>query len=208
MRSYNRLPYWENRNRMKILNDFRKLVTNYFNNLRYANFETIVTPEAEEFRREINKKLKKVHRIITLTGINPVVYSSPPPAIGGLAGNVDLIYNIFNLHQFQLGKREVIDQIDRSIGIYEHDKVKSLIRTFNPFYWIGTAFYYIAALPFIFLGIAGFNRTKIETSFIGKTSKLIIYLAEAYVAIITILDIFKQKGYIDYIKTMFLDVYK
>ena len=203
MRSYNHIPYWENKKRTQILSEFRQLVEEYYANLRHTNLgDTIVTTNAEAIRRKINYILDKAHRIILLSGVSPKIYYSPPPAIGGLAGNIDLIINLFHLHDFQIGRREVLDVIDRAIGIYIENKKRSIVRTFNPFYWIGCLFYYVSLVPFILVGKAGFNRSKFEKSSIGKTLKFIIYIAEAFVAFIAIIEILKRSDYFENLKLL------
>ena len=119
---YKKIPYWENRKRLKMLIKFKKLVVNYFNNVEYDPFFSLKeNQEAIKTRHEINLCLDKIYSYIISAGINPTIYYSPPPAIGGIAGNINL-HNIFHLHGFEISPQYIIDNVDRAIGIYENDK--------------------------------------------------------------------------------------
>lgn len=144
---------------------------------------------AREARVKINRVMDETHDIILHSGINPTLTWTPPPAVGGYVRNVDLIQNIFNLHGFQIGADEVLDFIDRAIGIYESNHKSSLIRTFNPFFYIGLVFDAISELPFIAIGKLGFNRQRAESSVIGRLVKGVLYLITVMAALLTILQL-------------------
>jgi len=148
---YKKISIWENRKRLKLLNEFRNLVITYFNNIESDLFNLRENQQAIEARRKINLLIDKVHFIIRSAGILPLMYYSPPPAVGGLAGNIDLIYNIFNLYRFKIEPQYLLDFIDRAIGIYENDKFNALLRTLNPLFWISLILDYIVSLPFKFV---------------------------------------------------------
>ena len=211
----------ENRNRLNILLEFRKLVVDYFN----LEFEPPKSePKSElakalravrgednktegqgqvEIRAKINLMLNKISDAMYSAGIRPVLYYSPPPMIGGLAGNIDLVQNIFNLHRFQIGCDELLDFIERTIGIYENDKTRAKIRVFNPFFWIGLIFDYIARLPIKLLGKLGFNQSKVEDSLFGKITKgLIWFLLSISGIAVSILTITEKLGYLDKLKSI------
>ncbi|MCD6271380.1 MAG: hypothetical protein J7K30_00705 [Deltaproteobacteria bacterium] len=140
-------------------------------------------------RVKINRVMVETHDIILNSGINPTLTWTPPPALGGYVRDIDLIQNIFNLHGFRIGPDEVMDYIDKTIGIYESNHKPSLIRTFNPFFYIGLVFDAISELPFIAIGKFGFNRQKVESSVIGRVVKGILYLITVVAALLTILQI-------------------
>ena len=193
MNWYKKITYWENRKRVKSLSKFRDLVIDYFNNVEYDFLHIKENQDAIRIRQEINLRLNRVYSYIIYSGVNPEFYYSPPPAVGGIAGNIDLIHNIFNLHTFgahaiQNLIQNLIDFIDRAIGIYEEDKINSLLRTFNPFFWLERLVDFIVGIPFKFIGKIGFNREKVEASIVGKTIKGVLYLITVGSAFLTILE--------------------
>src|SRR5699024_5865324 len=139
MSYYKKILVWENNRRINKLIEFQGLVVEYFNNSRveWMADERNEEEPARIARYKINRMMDEAHEIILYSGINPSITWSPPPAVGGYVRNIDLIQNVFNLHGFQIGVREVLDFIERSIGIYERNHSASLIRTLNPLFYIG-----------------------------------------------------------------------
>ena len=206
---YKKITYWENRKRVKLLSKFRDLVVDYFNNVEYNFLHIKENQNTLRIRQEINLHLDRVYSYIIYTGVNPKIYYSPPPAVGGIAGNIDLIHNIFNLHMFDIPVQNLIDFIDRAIGIYEEDKINSLLRTFNPFFWLGRLVDFIVGIPFKFIGKIGFNREKVEASIVGKIIKGILYLlVTASTAFLTFLTILEKLGYLNGFKLWIHDLLK
>lgn len=191
MNYYKRIPIWENRKRVDFLVEFKKLVCDYFNNVRRADWSLniIENETAKQIRNKINIKLHKAHFIVVAAGVNSSVFYTPPPSVGGLAGNIDVILNIFHLHLYSnIKPQEALDIIDRAIGIYEDDEKSSLFRTFNPFFWLSLVLDYTVSLPFKILGKFGLNQEKIEDSALGKMIKGILYLILVVAAFLEILD--------------------
>jgi len=148
----------------------------------------IESDRAREIRVEINRMINEIHSIINMSDINTMTYYTPPPAIGGYAHHIDLILNIFELQSYRIGENRILDYIDRAIGVYQNDFIPSILRTINPFYWIGIILDYIVSLPFILIGKAGFNQKKAEVSFLGKFLKIIFYLMSGTAAFLAILN--------------------
>ena len=191
MKSYNNIAIVENRRRLKRLVEFRILVGVYFDNSK-ANWQTDSrheSAEAVEARRKINRMLDEIHDIILCTGIVPAVVYRAAPVAGGYVNRVDLVQNIFNLHQFEIDQDPLVDFLDRSIGVYESDKTMCWIRTFNPFHYLGKILDLISALPFKLIGKIGFDETKAESSVLGKLVKGLLYLISSVAALLTILEI-------------------
>lgn len=204
MKYYTKITYWENKNRLNDLIEFRNMVIEYFNNIKYTDFgfEIIENPKAREIRTKINLMINRIHKIILSSGINPSIFYSPPPAIGGISGSIDLIYNMFYLHQYKIKPDNIIDIIDRSIGIYIDNTINSLIRTINPFYWLGLLIDYIASLPFRFIGTLGYDRLKAENSILGRMIKaLISSILSLITYFYTFLSILDYLGYLDSFKS-------
>lgn len=202
MQYYSAIPFWENKRRLQVLNKFRSLVVNYYKNSNYSwqAGGRIEKDEARQARTEINLILHDAHKVIIYSGVSIVVQYTPPPAIGGYIQNLDVIQNMFILHQFQMGKNAVIDIIDRSIGIYQTDQSLCFRRTINPFWWIAKLFTWFVSLPFKLLGTVGFDQKKAEESLIGKIIKAFLYLITVFASLLTILDLL---GLVDGFKKLF-----
>jgi len=161
--------------------------------------EPVKNEEVQQIRSKINNILHEVHSTILASGIAPNIYYSPPPAIGGIAGWIGVVNNIFNLHSLEIDHRHLIDFIERSIGIYKRDKIKAFLRTINPFYWIVLLLDFIVSIPFKILGKLGFNQEKLESSFFGKLIKGVLYLVTVFAAFLTILE---KLGYLEWFKKL------
>lgn len=178
------------------MTDFMDLAATYFNNVEYLDYglEVREKEEAQRARTRINMTLDRIYSVIISTGIKPTIYYSPPPAVGGSAGNLDLMHNIFQLSRFQIGPQTLLDFIERTIGIYDNDRLNAFCRTINPFFWIGLVLNYVVSLPFKFTGKIGFDQQKIESSTAGRVIKGALYLIVVFAAFLTILD---RMGYLD-----------
>ena len=190
MRYYTKILVWENKRRLNKLREFRPLMIRYFNNSRVGfGGGRVEDSAAKEARREINLLRDEIHSIILNSGIDPSFSWTPPAAVGDDETEIDLIEDVFNLDQFDIGPNNLLDLIDRAIGIYDSNCKSAFIRTFNPFFYLGLVLDTISDLPFIAIGILGFNRQKIKTSAIGRLVKGILYLTIIVAAVLTILHL-------------------
>ena len=190
MRYFKKITVFENKKRITTLKLFKEYVKQYFNNIKHIMYGSEISENetAKEYRSKINLILNQVHAYIIFSGVKTTIYYSPPVTTGGIAGQVDLLHNIFNFHNLQLDSKQLMDSIERSIGIYENDRVQSIIRTFNPFFWIDFVFTYFSRIPFKIIGSIGFNQNKLESSILGKIIKMILYLIMVFSAFLTVLD--------------------
>ena len=191
MKFYKKIPVWENSRRLDKLYEFRELILKYFNNSRFEWMADgrIEEDDARTARVAINRSMDEVHDIVLYSGINPSITWTPPPAVGGYRQNIDLIQNIFYLHAFKVEPNNILDFLDRSIGIYESNSVPSLLRALSPLFYIGLIFDALVEIPFIFIGKLGLNREKAESSLIGKLIKGMLYLITVVAAFLTILQL-------------------
>ena len=190
MRYYTKILIWESKRRLNKLKAFRSLMIRYFNNSRVGfGGGRVEESAAKEARREINRLRDEIHSIILNSGIDPSFSWTPPAAVGDDETEIDLIEDVFNLDQFDIGPNNLLDLIDRAIGKYDSNRKSAFIRTFNPFFYLGLVLDTISDLPFIAIGILGFNRQKIKTSAIGRLVKGILYLTIIVAAVLTILHL-------------------
>jgi hypothetical protein len=188
---YRRILPWENNRRLDKLAEFRALVIQYFNNSRaeWMVDGRIEKPDAEETRVKINRMMDETHDIILCSGVNPSIRHIPPAVVGGYIQNIDLVQNVFNLNRFQITANNLLDFIDRSIGIYESNNRPALLRAINPFFYLGLALDLVARIPFVIIGRAGFNRQKVEESLAGRLVKESIYIVTALASLLTVLQL-------------------
>ncbi len=132
------------------------------------------SPEQENqiqtLRSEINPATAIVISYINKVGEPTSIYYSPPPLAVGVAGNFDLLQNLFNpALQGRHVEQSVFVMLDRGIGRYDHIIKNQWKKWVNPFHWFGE----IIRLPFYLLRFSGFDSNKIELSLLGKIYKLI-----------------------------------
>ena len=190
MRYYTKILIWENKRRLNKLREFRPLMIRYFNNSRVGfGGGRVEESAAKEARREINLLRDEIHSIILNSGIDPSFSWTPPAAVGDDETEIDLIEDVFNLDQFDIGPNNLLDLIDRAIGKYDANRKSAFVRTFNPFFYLGLVLDTISDLPFIAIGILGFNRQKMKASVVGRLVKGILYLTIIVAAVFTILHL-------------------
>ena len=180
MTNYKQKTIFENRYCLSKLKQFETLVKEYFKNVKYhyRHNPPDENDKALEIRTKLNNQLHLFRQIVKEAGISYIFLKYRIP--------VDLIMNIFRLYQYRITDKELLDIIEQAIGVYTHDKSCAIMRTLNPLFWLNRLFGYIATIPFRILQQAGFDSVVIETSFLGKIIKLIIYLLSALASILTI----------------------
>ncbi len=193
-RNYKQIFSWENKERIKYLENFRAHVISYFSDIGHNNAgDTWEKEIAKKERKEINKLIDKAHSYIIATGVPPGFIYYPAPITGREAVYTNLVLNIFNLIKMHTGHRPLLDVIERTIVRYENDIKSAVLRTWFPIFWFALFIDWVASLPFEFLGKFGFQQDKLETSKGGRIFKflfsLIIYI-EAF------LNILKMTGYL------------
>lgn len=208
MTKYQKISWFENRYRVKRLEQFREFVEKYFSNISYDFFEVQESHISRENRQKINLMLQEIQLIIACSFISDNIYYSPPPAIWGMAGNISLLPNIFNLHRFRIGKDEIFDIIDKSIWTYELNKNQALLRTINPFFWIGLLFDWILMIPFHWLAKMGFDKEeKLQTSIFTKIIKWIGALILWSITIISLtVTILKELWWLTKLKSLIISL--
>jgi len=169
--------FWQNLLRQQALKNYRQQVERYFELVDYDIDRNIIdTAESKRVRQFLNREAEKILTIFKDVNFSVNVVHTPPPAIGGLVQRINLIDNLFNLQHYDIEPQALIDMIDQVLGVYERDFVMSVVRTFNPLYWLGKVLEIMASLPFYILGRLGFERNKLERSSTGKVMKWLIKL--------------------------------
>ena len=176
-RNYKQIFSWENKERIKYLENFKANVINYFSGIEHDDFgDSLENEIAKKERKEINKHIDKAHSYIITTGISTKVINYPALKTGWKSHHIDLVLNIFNLIEIDVGHRPLLDIIERAIAIYKKDSRRAKQRTYCPLFWIALLIDCLVSLPFEALGKAGFNQNRIEVSFMGKFFKYVFYI--------------------------------
>lgn len=181
---------------MNLINKYQRRIDkiNEFKNT-YINYLSLVhngcnTEQDKKnlflLREKLSYLIDEISYYVRDSGVASYVYYSPPPLIGGIAGNIDLLANLFSLDQFEISPQRVIDILNKSIGNTKYQQKQFLKKLLNPVYWIGEAI----RIPFHLLRFAGFNANKVEISLLGKIYKLISPLIMLLAAILAILNYF------------------
>jgi hypothetical protein len=158
----------------KKLYAFRSDLVTYFSNLEhdYAS-EIVENSTAKQIRSKINRSLSEAHDILAGSEISMNLTYTPPAMIGGYIQNIDLVANVFNLHRYMIEPNNLLDLVDRAIGVYESDQKLALVRTFNPLFWFVRLLDALVSIPFLFFQKAGLSTKKFEESFL--TIIIILY---------------------------------
>jgi hypothetical protein len=162
---YNRIPVWENKRRVRLLQTFRDLVIKHDGELHHDSTfgEIAETDESLPTRQAINLILDGVDKAIDYAGVATTLTWTPPPMVGGYVQQVPVITNLFHLHDFHIPIQQVLDFVDRASGIYTDDQAAAWVRTCNPFFWLGVVFDYLATAPFRLARRIGFTTRRLRT---------------------------------------------
>ena len=196
MKKYNRKTFFENKKCLEDLKQFRQMVDAYSKNRELSRFElnelrrenwkqyeeynmrkpVINEDDLKNLCKQINEKLPLIRQIIIDSEIDTsITYSSSLSSGVVDKRRLHLLENIFNLGTKGIPYDFIVDNIDRSIGVYKNDQKASIIRTFNPIFWIKELLDFIVGIPFYFLKKSGFN-SSLEETFLARIIKLIVYL--------------------------------
>lgn len=182
MHHYKKITCWENKRRAERLTEFRDAVITYFDDSEYrwqANARN-EGEKAKEARQKINLMLNEICEIVRAAEVGS--------KLQWRSGHItDILSNLFTLGP-PVTPEQKLDLIDRAIGVYKTNHRKSVIRTFNPFWWLGRALTWFAGLPFKLVASAGFNAAKAENSLPGRLAKTVFSAIPIIASMIFILQ--------------------
>ena len=172
MDSYKNITFGENSRRLRALNEFRNDVLCYFEHSQFvrrgpARPRRIEHAEASETRRNINHSLVQVQHFMKATGVAASI-SIVLPASGAYEEQIDVLANLFRLHQLKIPKRDAVSLIKQAVGVYRSDRPSALRRTLIPLWWLYRGFLWILRVPFVVLGAIGFDAAPAESSAWGQ----------------------------------------
>ena len=197
MNSYKHIHLWENRRRIRLLEEFRSDVIENSRPTRNLDWAAGGTAREEEGaaqrRKQLNLKIPQTHGIIKAANIAPTITEQPAAAIGGPALKIDTILNLLDSDNDT--RQRAVDFIDMALGVYQNDRRAAKIRTFNPFWWLWRALLWFVRIPFVLMDEMGFDGARAEASVVGKLFKLTLFLS----AVLTILN---YLGWLDAAKAL------
>ena len=183
MKPHDQLTIIRNRHRARELRLFREVVETYFERSeRDVNDTPMDWEGAQAARSRINQMLARVIQIVRAAGVGGSVGTSAITDPGPALGRVEVLQRIFSVRTGDGVDQEILDVIDMALGVYEGGQYLALARTFNPFYYAGTALAFVARLPrrlFVALGLwPQARRTRLGAADPGLES-IAARLAEA-----------------------------
>jgi hypothetical protein len=184
------LPYWKVKKRIATLLEFIEHWNVYQEHSSSDRFTGSFPDDEEgsEARVQINLLAKEVSRYLSGAGCYPIIVYREPPVVGGRVMNIDVMENLFRLDAFEIPFAVVNDYLQRAIGYYRDDLFASVVRTFNPLWWIWRLLRSLIIVPFAVLDWAGYDRDRAEKSTIGRLFKFLSAMAIIIAGIVGFLD--------------------
>ena len=185
------ITHFENQKRLDRLSKFRTHVVTYFNNSNVTDW--IADPRVENAtartaRTQINLMVDEICEIVTAGDVNCRITWTPPRMVGGPTQHINLLANLFDLHRFQITPDHVITVLERSIGVYTTDRGQSILRTYNPFWWVRRLFVWVLRIPFYVIDAAGFDADRFERSIFGRATKALMGIIVTIASLLAIAD--------------------
>lgn len=183
MKLHDQLTIIRNRHRARELRLFREVVETYFERSeRDVNDVPMDWEGAQAARSRINQMLARVIQIVRAAGVGGAVGTSPITDPGPALGRVEVLQRIFSVRTGDGLDQEILDVIDMALGVYEGGRYLALARTFNPFYYAGTALAFVARLPRRLLAALGLwpqpRRSRLGAADPGALESILVRLAE------------------------------
>jgi len=185
--------------RIEFLKDFHGHVVKYFQNLECDYLDKPCENEVSAKERTwINLHCSRAKSIMRETGTVPIFTWTSPPAMGYITTrDLDVLNNIFLLHEYRITPKLLIDVIENAIGRYKEELPRSLFRTWNPFWWLGKVLGWILSIPISILGVAGFETDTLEQHILTKLFKTLWALIVVFGTVLPILELI---GYTDLLR--------
>lgn len=201
MKKYNEITFFTNKYRIEKLIDFINLVVSWSDSVEREFIRTNETDQSIVYRNQISRLIPEIYEIVRSAWVPHVIENN----FQGRSVTIELVNNIFNFHRQQLSIQYLIDCLNQAIWVYENDRTSSIIRTINPFFWIGKIIKFIVSIPFKFLVSSWIISVDSEESswivrLLKSTGALI-----AWVILIVgwAISITKELGHLDAIKQYF-----
>ncbi|MDH4157496.1 MAG: hypothetical protein OEW00_09515, partial [candidate division Zixibacteria bacterium] len=153
----------------------------------YKNQVRQVAQESKEYqvvRSQVARGLNRAIHMAQKLGVPIDMTSVPPPAGGGHIVEFDMFSAV--LHDPSHGGIErqlIVDALNRTEGECETAVKQQFRRLINPFYWLLELLSFVLRIPFLIVSSTGFDVSKIEDQFFGKSLKLVLAALILYLLI-------------------------
>jgi hypothetical protein len=167
---YDKIPIWENKDRIKYLTFFRDLWLEG----TFAADQVLVSPATgkpfrqEERRSELNRRIPAVKEMVALADI-PTLRDWVTIRKDDELVRVDILEQFWYTDKLRLSYRAPSDVVDEAIGKYQTDQRASWVRTFNPLYWLGRLIDWLIGKAFNVVSLFGGNPRAARNSPVGRT---------------------------------------
>lgn len=172
MKNLKELTFIENRRAVKLLLLFKIKIKNYYTNYK-----------RERDRVWISTNLQEIFYTMKIANVN-TVFNISDPGFSGFNRQSDIIGECLYLNNYDTSLETNVEWLDNTvntaIGVYNKDFKWSVVRAFNPFFWISLL---IKRIVFKIFDIFNFNNV-ISTKIVNFGGDIIPWLA----SIIYIMD--------------------
>jgi len=180
MTPYDRLTILRNRHRVRDLQVFRSRVRAYCEQFEYdADGLPVDWEGVQAARAEINRMLPRIVQIVQAADFGGPSGVASPHNPAGRA--VEILQGIFSARYAHRAYQEVLDVTDMAIGVYEANRFAALLRTVNPFHYLGAALGFVAGLPrraLVAIGLVRPRAAGVGSGGLARLEALVSRLAE------------------------------
>ncbi|MBL4709786.1 MAG: hypothetical protein JKY48_15240 [Flavobacteriales bacterium] len=171
------ITWFENRSRIQKLINIRNDFVDFHNGVSEGDEETQAW-----LRTKINTQIHEICDILHACSGFPrsnqtKFHYAFRKMIGSYFFYADGRQNMPNVHG-------ILDDIEVAHGAYRANTKRSVLRIFNPFYYVGL----LVSLPFRALTTVGFDGSHIEETTTGKLVKLITFIATVILPILIFVE--------------------
>jgi len=191
------MTYFEVRERLKNLEEFRSLYREY---IEFFNREK--NPAAKVVRKKMLPLTAMTVDSLKRLDLGSTV-TRDAPLRGGKKVRINLIKAIFRDHiirRYKLDDQTPLEIIDRGIARYRVYLLREKIQLFNPFYWLYLFSEFVARIPFLMARKAGIEIHDADKSNIYGIITIIMQLIIFYLT-------FEAVGLIDWLGRFFSRIF-
>jgi len=177
------MNYFRARSAEKLFLQYRDLATSYWD--AKPSWQYMGGAQAKKdideienhiiIRKELNRMLPKIKMYANEIGVNVMVKSIPPPAVGGVILPVNILESAIDRCKGHstMSKDMILDKIDQCIGAAKTLKRESLLRLVCPINWVIDIPALIIRFPFLILRKAGLPA-KVEENILSNIIKILL----------------------------------
>lgn len=195
-----RLTIWQVRSRIALLHRFADLFCEYYNGIEFTGFhQAREKAAAVKARGEINPMLPSIRQAMEDAGLNAAFWRRDPPAVGGRSMTFQPLDNLFYLYEYDMDPNRYLDLVHQAIGLYKGESRKALLRTINPFFWLGEAIALVIGAPFRLLTSLGLLQSP-DSRHISVLRGILVFIGTLATYAVAFLTVAEKLGYLSALK--------